>query len=98
MLKHSPAFHFRVDSSIPSRSQGEVALAFNDDLTIIEESWKAALREEYYRFLVISEIVILLEVANNLVMIHLTSHKIPFDEAACVVDSCAVLDQITQSL
>lgn len=96
MFEDPPILHFGVDSPVPPRSEGEVALAFDDDLAVVEESRQSALREEDNGVLIVAKVVVVLEVGDYLFVVHFAGHEVPFDQAARIVYPRSVLYQIAQ--
>jgi hypothetical protein len=98
VAQHVSPLHFRVDGAIAARSQRELAFAFDDDLAFVGERGNTALREEDDGVLVVPEVVVVLEVADDLLVVHLAGHQVPFNEALRVVHPSTVLGNVAQPL
>jgi hypothetical protein len=55
------------------------------------------LREENNGVFIISEVIVCLEIVDNLIVVHIACHQIPFNEAFRVVYTCFALREITQT-
>ena len=97
MFEYSSSLHLGVDCAVSSWGQGEVAFAFDDDLAVIEEGWESALGEEDDGVLIVSEVVVVFEVCDDLFVVHLAGHEVPFDEAARIVHAGFVFYQIAEA-
>ena len=53
--------------------------------------------EEDDGVLVVSEVVVVFEVCDDLFVVHLAGHEVPFDEAARIVHACFVFYQIAEA-
>lgn len=53
--------------------------------------------EEDDGVLVVSEVVVVFEVSDDLFVVHLAGHEVPFDEAARIVHACFMFYQIAEA-
>ncbi len=97
MVKNLPVLHLGINSAIPPRSQWKISLTFDDDLAFIGKGRNATLREKDNSIFIIPKVIIGLEVINDLIMVHLACHQIPFDKAPCIVDSSSVFGNLAEA-
>lgn len=95
MFKDSFVLHLAIDSSVSSRGEGNVALAFDDDSAVVEEGRNAALREKNDRVFIIAEVVVGDEVVHDFLMVHFAGHEIPLNEGAFLAGALA--DEFVES-
>ena len=85
MLQHLFVLHLAVNGTIASWCQTDLPLALQNDLALVAEGWDTALGEEDDRVLVIAEVFVLLEIADDLVVVHFAGHEVPLDQGALFV-------------
>lgn len=85
MFQHFFVLHLPVNSPVTSRSQTDLSLTLENDFSLVAKSRDAALGEEHNRVLVVSEVFVLLEVVDNLVVVHFAGHEVPLDQRALFV-------------
>ena len=78
MRQYVVARHLAVDGTVATRGQGDLAAGLDYYLACVVQGGDAALREEYYGGGVVAEIVVLLEIADYLLVVHLAGHYVPF--------------------
>lgn len=80
MVEDSSVLHLAVDGAVASGCQGDISFTFNHNFSIVIKGWYSTLWEEDNRIFIIPEVVIGAEVVDNLLMVHLTRHQVPFNE------------------
>lgn len=77
MLQRPLVLHLHIHGAIATGSQGQVALGFDDYSAIVVDCGDASLGEEVYAVGVVSEVFVLLEEVDYLLVVHVTGHDVP---------------------
>jgi hypothetical protein len=84
-------FHLAIYRAITPWSQGYLTLRLDDYLAVVVQGRDTALGEEDDGLLRVPEVIVLLEVLNDFLVVHLAGHDVPFYHVVFVNDRVGVL-------